>query len=412
MKLLFLAPYPPYPPRGGGQQRMYQFIRLMARDHEVWLLSFSPNADATAELNALGNLCQIVTVPRPTHTLPKRLRTLLTSSLPDMALRGRSADFQRALQQLGASVPFDVVQAESIEMAQYGRSQPQGGPLWVYDAFNAEFQLQRRAFATDLRTPRKLPVAAYSFLQWRKLRRYERQLQRRFDGMFAVSAEDAAILQRLAPSLPINVVANGVDTLFFAPTPTTEAKHGSHVLFTGTLDFRPNIDALLWFTHQVWPLVLAQQPDARFVVVGRNPVAVVRELARERNVEIVGEVVDVRPWFASAGAYVVPMRIGGGVRLKLLEALAMAQPVVATQMGAEGIAGLLHGTHALLADQPAAFAAQLLAVIRDRGLAQRLGEAGRALVVEHYDWQAIVPRMTAAWEAWRERRNQAQPKRA
>ncbi len=401
MKILFLAPMPPYPPYGGGLQRIYQCIRHTARDHEVWLLSFSPHDQATAALEPLRELCEIVTVPTPTRSSLDRLRTTLLSPLPDMALRGRSAAFQAALSDLLERVPFDVVQAESIEMVQYGRQRTGTPPLYVYDAFNAEYVLQRRAFTTDARNPRKLAAAGYSLIQWQKLRAYEARIGRRFAGMLAVSSDDAAILGRLAPTLPVGVVPNGVDTAFFARDPQAATQlEQPYLLFTGTLDFRPNIDAVTWFGRQVLPLIQAQQPDVRFAVVGRNPTPAVRELDRLAGVEIVGEVADVRPWFDRSAVYVVPMRIGGGVRLKVLEALSMELPVVATQMGAEGVEGLAHGVHALLADKPAEFAAQVCRVLRDRTLAQQLGLAGRALVVERYDWQSIVPRMVALWQLW------------
>ena len=392
---------PPYPPHGGGLQRIYQCIRHTARDHQVWLLSFSPHAQATAALEPLRDLCEIVTVPTPTRSSLDRLRATLLSPLPDMALRGRSAAFQAALTGLLERVRFDVVQAESIEMAQYGRQRAGAPPLYVYDAFNAEYLLQRRAFTTDARNPRKLPAAGYSLIQWQKLRAYEARIGRRFAGMLAVSGDDAAILGRLAPTLPVGVVPNGVDTAFFARAPQSVPDlQRPYLLFTGTLDFRPNVDAVTWFARQVFPLILAEQPQARFAVVGRNPTPAVCELDRLPGVEIVGEVADVRPWFDRSAAYVVPMRIGGGVRLKVLEALAMEVPVVATQMGAEGVEGLARGVHALLADKPAEFAAEVCRVLRDRELARQLSVAGRALVVERYDWQAIVPRMVALWQTW------------
>jgi sugar transferase (PEP-CTERM/EpsH1 system associated) len=401
VKILFLAPMPPYPPHGGGLQRIYQCIRHTARAHDVWLLSFSPNPQATAALEPLRELCQIVTVPTPTRSSLDRLRTTLLSPLPDMALRGRSAAFEAALAGLLERVRFDVVQAESIEMVQYGRQRAGAQPLYVYDAFNAEYVLQRRAFTTDLRIPRKLPAAGYSLIQWQKLRAYEARIGRRFNGMLAVSNDDAAILGRLAPTLPVGVVPNGVDTAFFTRDPhILPDLQRPYLLFTGTLDFRPNIDAVTWFAHQVFPLIQAEQPHARFAVVGRNPTPAVRELDRLPGVEVVGEVADVRPWFDRSAGYVVPMRIGGGVRLKVLEALAMEVPVVATQMGAEGVEGLAHGVHALLADKPAEFAAEVCRVLRDRHVARQLAVAGRALVVERYDWQAIVPRMVALWQTW------------
>lgn len=408
MKLLFLAPYLPYPPRGGGQQRIYQFLRHTAREHEVWLLSFQPPASAAADLTPLRSLCELIMVPTPAHTLGRRLRTLVGSALPDMALRGRSALFRAALDDLLRRVPFDVVQAESIEMVQYGRLAHVRGhaaPLYVYDAFNAEYLLQRRAFATDLRQPRKLPVALYSLVQWQKLRRYETRLGRRCDGVLAVSPDDATVLGRLAPGLPIEVVPNGVDTSYFrrgaAPALDHLDPRSPALLFTGTLDFRPNIDAVTWFAREVLPLVQTTHPAARFVVVGRNPTPEVLACAAQPGVEVVGEVADVRPWFERAAAYVVPMRIGGGVRLKVLEAFAMEQAVIATPMGVEGIAGFQSGVHALLAEQPGAFAAQIVDLLHDPASGQRLGAAGRELAVERYDWQAIVPRMVEVWERWR-----------
>ncbi len=398
MKILLLAPYPPYPPRGGGQQRMYQFVRHLSRDHEVWLLTFSPDESADAALESLRDRCVVMTVRQPRHTPARRLRALLLSSRPDMSLRGASPAFESALRRLVSHVPFDVIQAESIEMAQYG-CRYDSKPLTVYDAFNAEYVIQQRACLTDARTPRTWPLAAYSLIQWRKLRRYESRLSHRFDGAFAVSREDGAILQRLNRALPVAVIPNGVDTDFFAPSaPRPESP--PYVLFTGTLDYRANIDAVVWFAREALPLAQVTHPSLRFVIVGRNPVAAVRELAALPGVEVIGEVEDVRPWFAGAAAYVVPMRIGGGVRLKVLEALAAGRAVVATSMGLEGIDGLAPGVHALVADAPARFAAHITTLLDDQDRARRLGDAGRALVVERYDWRSIVPRMVDRWRAW------------
>lgn len=398
MKILLLAPYPPYPPRGGGQQRIYQFVRHLSREHEVWLLSFSPDESSDAALESLRDQCVVMTARQPRHTRGRRLRALVLSSMPDMSLRGASSAFDSALRALLRRVPFDVIQAESIEMAQYGHRHDTR-PLAVYDAFNAEYLIQQRAFLTDARTPRTWPLAAYSLIQWRKLRRYESRLSHRFDGAFAVSREDAAILQRLNRALPVAVIPNGVDTDFFAPA-APRPESSPYVLFTGTLDYRANIDAVVWFAREALPRAQMTHPSLRFVVVGRNPVAAVRELAALPGVEVVADVADVRPWFAGAAAYVVPMRIGGGVRLKVLEALATGRAVVATSMGLEGIDGLVPGVHALVADAPARFAAHVTTLLDDQNQARRLGEAGRALVVERYDWRSIVPRMVDHWQAW------------
>jgi glycosyltransferase involved in cell wall biosynthesis len=186
-----------------------------------------------------------------------------------------------------------------------------------------------------------------------------------------------------------------VDTHYFQPDTPPAHTQSPTLVFTGSLDFRPNIDAIIWFARYGLPLVRAHQPEARFVVVGRNPAPAIQMLHDGVAIEVIGEVADVRPFIAAAAVYLVPMRIGGGVRLKLLEALAMQTPIVSTSMGAEGVQGLHTGEHLLLADTPAAFAQAILRLLNDPALGQRLGIAGRVFVQKHYDWQVIVPRLEA-----------------
>jgi glycosyltransferase involved in cell wall biosynthesis len=231
---------------------------------------------------------------------------------------------------------------------------------------------------------------------------YERRVMRSFNCVLAVSEQDRAALRRLVPELPTALVPNGVDTDYFGPTTMmgTQATAGTqatpYIVFTGTLDFRPNIDALRWFVQQALPLIRARRPQARFVAVGKSPAPAVYALAGA-GVEIHGDVPDVRPFIAGAAAYVVPMRMGGGVRLKLLEALAMQAPVVSTSMGAEGVEGLAHGAQLLLADTEQEFAAAVLRLLEDRPLARRLGAAGRRLARARYDWRVIVPALEEAY---------------
>lgn len=409
MRILFLTPYPPHPPRGGGALRIVNLMRGLAGRHEVSCLSFAPDAQAVAGLAPLRAFCRLATViGPPRRSLARRAITTLAGPLPDMALRNAAPAYAEALSRLLAAERFDVVQAESIEMAGYAllapgfaRGRP---PLTILDEFNAEYVLQRRAALTDLRRglrlrPRALVGGAYSLIQWAKLAAYERRLLRSFSRVLVVSEEDRAALRRLDRRADPAVVPNGVDTAWYAPpsghrqaqaTPPT-------LVFTGTLDFRPNIDALTWFVREVLPLARARRPELRLQIVGRAAGPAVQALHDGALVELVGEVEDVRPFIAGAAAYVVPMRIGGGSRLKLLEALAMGAPVVSTPMGAEGVEGLRDGEQLLLADRPAEFAAALLRLLDDATLADQLGRAGRAFTVERYDWRAIIPRLEAAY---------------
>lgn len=393
-------------------------LRLTAEHHDAHLLSLLPSGmeleTAEPSLQMLRQFGTVQAFPAMPHTARRRLRTLLLSSTPDMLLRGRAPRFETALRELVAREPFDVVQAESIEMAQYGRAwMADGGrqaasTLFCYDAFNAEYLLQRRAFLQDIRRPRTIPAAGYSLLQWGKLRRYERRLARGFDLILAVSELDRRILGRLAVGAKTALVPNGVDTAYFGGAEAPQAgNQGSpenqarYILFTGTLDFRPNVDALRWFVRDVWPRLHVRRPDLRFRVVGQRPTAAVRALASEAGVEIVGPVDDVRPWFAGASVYVLPMRVGGGVRLKLLEAWAMRVPCVTTTLGAEGVGEFRQGTHALVADTAAAFVTAVERILDDPALASDLASAGRRLVEERYDWRAVVARMEAAWHEHR-----------
>jgi glycosyltransferase involved in cell wall biosynthesis len=407
--ILILSPYPPYPPYGGGAMRIYQLIRGLAAHHTVTCLTFAPNTVAEQALAPLHAICRLLVVRGPPARSPlRRAWTTLLSLSPDMALRNASQAYAKALRQLLRDQRFDIVQAESIEMASYLRVVSADAPnsklktqnsKLILDQFNAEFVLQRRALLTDVRRPRRWHAAGYSLAQWLKLARYERQVMRRCDAIVAVSEEDRQTLRRLAPAVPIGVVPNGVDTAHFSRTAVVHGRAGPFALrdatlvFSGTLDFRPNIDAITWFAREALPRIQARLPNVRLVAVGRRPAPALQALAAAGALTLTGEVPDARPYIAGAAVYIVPMRIGGGVRLKLLEALALEAPVVSTSMGAEGVSGLHDGEHCLLADNPAEFASAVLRLLGDPALGQRLGAAGRALVRGHYDWSAIVPRL-------------------
>jgi glycosyltransferase involved in cell wall biosynthesis len=313
-----------------------------------------------------------------------------------MALRAPSRAYHSALRSLLQTIKFDVVQAESIEMAQYALAAQQLGAFATLDQWNAEYVLQRRAALADLRQPRKAHGAVYSLIQWQKLARYERAVCNQLDQTYVVSAQDATALKRIGVARTAAVIPNGVDTAYFAP-PAVRSTDPNLLLFTGTLDFRPNIDAVVWFVTHVLPLVRREWPQAYLRVVGRAPHPAILRLAEPGVVEVTGAVADIRPHFATAAAYVLPMRIGGGVRLKLLEAFATALPVITTTMGGDGIEGLQAGVHCVLANDAVDFARATLQVLRDRDFAAALARSGRDLARRHYDWQTIVPRLETNW---------------
>lgn len=415
MKILFLAPYPPYPPYGGGTMRIYQLLRGLAARHDVTCLTFSPSEAADQSLVPLQRCCRVIMVrgPHPRGVL-RRTWTTLASRLPDMALRNASEAYARALDDLLAQEPFDVVQAESIEMAGYLAQVTNA--LRVLDQFNAEYVLQQRTALTSLRaalasivrpsptTARHLLGGIYSLAQWRKLYAYERHVMRTCNLVCVVSDGDRTILQRLAPQQRFVVAPNGVDTRTFSRAALLREQRGAiqfaapTLVFSGTLDFRPNIDALVWFAEQVLPRIRVMHPGVRVLAVGRHPAPVLQALAAAGVLTLTGEVRDARPFLAAASVYIVPMRIGGGIRLKVLEALSLEAPVVSTPLGVEGIVGLRDTEHCLLAETPAAFARAVVQLLEQPAHGQQLGAAGRALARNAYDWEGIVPRLEAAYQ--------------
>jgi len=422
MRILFLTPQLPYPPQKGTALRNWGLISGLAARHDVAVLSFlapgQPLLGARltrAQADPLRGVCRVETVEPPVRTLRDRLRGMLITRQPDMALRLASEVYAHRLAGWLARESFDIVHVEGIELAPYldvieaspPRSGEAGGdapprPLVVFDDHNCEYLLQQRAFLTDLRTPARWPGAAYSLVQWRRLRRYEAQACRRADRVLVVSEADAAALRKLVPGLGVAVIPNGIDTRAYRPDRKSRNSQfsirNSTLVFTGTMDFRPNVDAVLWFARKVLPRVRASVPEVHFVVVGQRPHRRLDVLRGDPAVTLTGWVEDTRPYIAQAAVYVAPLRMGGGTRLKLLEAMAMGKAVITTRLGAEGypVAG---GRELLLADTPADFAAAVVALLRAPERRAELGRVARAFVEQRYDWRVIVPLVEAVYEA-------------
>ncbi|MFN8485686.1 MAG: glycosyltransferase family 4 protein [Anaerolineae bacterium] len=398
-RILFLTPQLPYPPHQGTAIRNWHIIRHVAATRPVDVLSFA--ADPPAALAAaapLTALCRRVeALPAPTRTTSRRLADMARGHA-DMARRLHSDAFAARLAAWLAD-GYDVVQAEGIEMAPYLLQMAARPDVRrVYDAHNAEALLQQRNFRTDARRPARWVASAYSLVQWRRLTALEKELAERADRVIAVSEADAAALRTLAPGLDPLVVPNGVDTATYDPAavgPTEAALAGDvpWLVFTGKLDYRPNIEACRWLVEEVMPLVWRDRPDARVALVGRDPAPAVLALAGER-VRLSGWVPDTRPYIRDATVYVVPLRVGGGTRLKLLEALAMGCAIVSTTQGAEGVAV---EDAALLRDTPQDFAATVVALVNDAARRAALGQAARCLALARYDWSAILPRLDAVY---------------
>jgi sugar transferase (PEP-CTERM/EpsH1 system associated) len=251
---------------------------------------------------------------------------------------------------------------------------------------NVEAEIWRRHAETQTGALGRL---LYS-MQQRRMMRFEARTLRRFDGVLAVSDADRDTFRRLYAGAirgTIKVVPTGVDTDYFAPAPS--AADSRRLVFTGSMDWLPNEDAMRFFCREVLPLVRAEEPEVTLSIVGRAPTPAVEKLGEEPGIQVTGRVDDVRPYMSEAAAYIVPLRIGGGTRLKIFEAMAMGKAVVSTTVGAEGLP-VTSGKHVLLADEPRTFARSVVRLLRDVNRRRQLEAAARALVVERYDWSAVA----------------------
>ncbi len=393
MKILFLTPQLPYPPHQGTTLRNYNIIRHLAPHHEITLLSFG-TADELHNAGPLRDLSRRIEIaPYPARSLAPRATATFLSPLPDMALRLQSKTMREKFAEL-LREKFDAIQIEGIEMAPYAVAAPFAvrSARLIFDDHNAEAQLQRTAFESDARNVTRWHAALYSWIQWKKLERYERAVCRGADSVVAVSEADARALRGLDSSLDVTVIPNGVDVEHFVPSDKVCAKPLAEfsLVFTGKMDFRPNIDAMLWFCDAILPRIRAEVPRAHIVIVGQKPAARILARQKRNGVEVTGWVPDTRPYVADAAVYIVPLRMGSGTRLKVLEAMAMGKAIVSTTRGIEGI-DLVPGRDALIADTPETFARTVIDLLRDPDRRRELGQAARALAESKYDWRKIVP---------------------
>lgn len=390
-RVLMLTPQVPYPPQQGTALRNWGLLRGIAGEAELSWLSFAAPDQSLAPPSEIAALvARAAIVPQPTRTSAERFRTLLTSAQPDLAWRLRSERFRAILRSWLAEFSFDWVLVEGLELAPYLSAvwELSTPPRVAFDDHNCEYLLQKRAFLTDLRRPARWLGAAYSGVQWRRLRRYEAEICHRADLIVAVSGYDAAALRELVSGRQPLVIPNGITVAEYATYQETLPLKQPAFVFTGTMDFRPNVDGVLWFAREVWPLIRSNLPAARFYIVGRHPHRRLEPLHEEPGIVITGSVPDTRPYIRAATAYVVPLLVGGGTRLKILEASAMGQAIVSTSLGAEGFPTANEAL--ILADEPEAFAIACLELAEHSSLREHWGKRATNFA-RAYDWDTLLP---------------------
>lgn len=390
MKILVIDEEFPYPLNNGKRTRSYSLTRALSAHAQVSYLAYGhADSPAVAALTAEGIVCHAVAPTDLRQSGPRfyfRLLMNLLSPLPYIVTSHTTPRFARRLAELIAAERFDAVICEWTPYANYLRAHPRQCSIIV--AHNIEAQIWRRYEANERNPLRRW----YISLQRRKVERFERACFDWAHGATAVSAMEAAEIAGYGVDYRVEVVDNGVDVEFFRRTDTTVDPH--RIVFSGALDWRPNQDAVEYFVHEILPRIRERIAEVQFAVVGREPPRHIRELDRLEGVSITGTVDDVRPYFANAALCVVPLRIGGGSRLKILAAMAMGRPVLSTTIGAEGLE-VTDGTDILLADGAEAFADAVIAGLRDPQRLEAVARAGRRLVEARYRWDILGARLHA-----------------
>lgn len=379
----------PDPPDDGWKIRTSQLlIGLAAGGHEIDLLSFAGPGDEIRDPSLRAALHETHLVPRTDPYAPRDLLRGLVGRQPFVVLNYARAGYAEAFQRLTSSRRYDVIQVEDIVLAQYVVGSDV--PMRILDMHNVESLLMAR-YASDTRNVFK---KLYARITARKLARYEREVADGFQLVVTCSANDRRQLEALGVGTPIRVVPNGVDASRYQDITAATAESDT-LLFVGSMDYHANVSAVLDFVGRVLPLIREKRPAVKFVVVGRNPPANVRALESE-HVVITGGVPDVRPYLEAASVVVTPLLVGGGTRLKILEAMAAERAVVSTTVGAEGIDA--DGT-VVLADTPSEFAAAVISLLADPEGRADLAERARRVAVERYDWRRITAAYVAAIDA-------------
>ncbi len=389
MRLLIVTPRLLYPADSGGKIRSSKLFEKLARAHDITIVCFRTPADTDEQVRGMAACCSRLETIQWNESVKfsPRFYAEVATNLLSIHAYAFQKYYDRRMVSLVRSLlltsRFDLLVCDFLHLSLNVVALP-FSPKILFQ-HNVESLVRRRHFELI-----RNPIArAYLFWEWWRLRRNERWAAKQFDHCVLVSDQDRRLMAELYGVTHTSTIPAAVDADYFRTlnTPCDEA----HLVFTGSFDWFPNEDAACYFVREILPRVQRERA-VTFWIVGRNPSSVIRDLARScPNVRVTGTVADVRPYIDRACVYVVPLRIGGGTRIKIFEAMAMAKAIVSTPVGAEGLP-VLHDENILLAESPDQFAERVLALIRDAPLRRRLGEAARALVSERFTWDIAARR--------------------
>lgn len=395
MRILIVTTSLPYPLASGGAIRVFGILKgLHTAGHKLTLLSFG---DTNPQNTPLANICeQIEILPTPTRSKIERIKTLVTTSQADIQTRFYSKEFEQKLLSLLDNTAYDLVQFEAIESACYMSIVRENVPniKICFDTFNAEADLQRVIFEIDKQDIKRFPQAIYSWIQSKRIEQYEGNLCRIADLVIAVSAEDKILLGKYRNNDDKTyVVPSGIFVDDYAISGEALNLGDNAVVFTGKMDYRPNVDAMLWFADHILPNI----PQANLIIVGQKPHPRIQHLPERDNISLTGWVDTIPPYLHATDVYIAPLRMGSGTRLKILEAMASGCAIIATTVAVSGLSEQAK-SGMIIVDDEEKFAQAISDLLDNADRRVELGDIARKIVKNQYDWSVLIPQLLKAYQ--------------
>jgi polysaccharide biosynthesis protein PslH len=390
MRILQITNRIPYPPVSGAPLHTYQILKRVATKHEVWLATFVETAEQRQSGEHLKSICaEVITIPVGANGAFVRpfqgIHYLLDGIPPDLRLNYSKALFLQ-VKELSTRIKFDLVQIEHSEMGLYLKAlPPELAKYSIWCLHDLDWIKFHRIAGLESRFVRKLRLSVHSYM----LRKWIPNYAERFNIITTVTQKEKYLLQKANHRLNVEVIPGGVDTREFTPLPRHNVTPA--LVFVGNMGYLPNADGMINFCSDTLPLIRRQVPEIEMWIVGINPSPKVLSL-QAQGVHVTGRVDDVRPYYERSAVCVIPLRAGGGGRLKIMESMALGRPVVSTSVGCEG-KEYEDGVHLLIADTPDEFAEKTVHLLTNPDLVNRISDNARKLVVDRYDWDVITQQL-------------------
>lgn len=400
MNILMLTPYLPYPLLSGGQIRTYNLLKNLKAKHQITLFSLIKQDTETKHINHLTQFCHDVKVFKRSQRpfTPKNILKAGFSTYPFVVTRNLVPSVIKAVEQELATNHYDLIHAETFYMMP-------NIPETQVPIILVEQTIEYLGYLSYAQKSQLWPLKPLLYVDINKIQKWESFYWQHCDRLITMSENDKDYILSRHPQIShINVVANGVDSIYFKQTKKHLPKDPT-VLIVGTFKWLPNIEAVTYLVDEIWPLIQKKLPRAKLNIVGFSPTEKILAYAKNPSISVRGDVADIREAYGSAHVLLAPVLSGKGTRYKILEAMATKTPIVATPLAIEGIAGITDGTHVLVGQTAHELAQKTVEVLTNIRLQHDLAQASEALVNKHYNWQAISHDLDAVYQELGSRTN-------